>query len=232
MQFKTSISKTINNEHFVRGHNLVQLINKHSFAETMMLLLRGDLPTKNEAKFLEKLLIASSENGVEAPSLYSPRISVASGNSFHVALAAGILAIGEHHGGAGEACAEILASLKNPKEIVSENKIIPGFGHKIYKNSDPRTTALYAEAKKMKLSCKFFNKAYAIEKELENSKGKKLPLNIDGALAAGILELKLDPRLGKAIFIMARIVGMSAHVLEELNQKNSYRRLEEGDVEN
>ncbi len=232
MQFKTKISKTENGEHFVRGHNLVGLIEKYSWAEVMILLLRGSLPTKNEAKFLENILIAASENGVEAPSLYAPRISTASGNSFNAALAAGILAIGTSHGGAGEACAELLASSKTPKEIVAENKIIPGFGHKIYKNSDPRATALYEAAKKLKLSCQYFDKAYDIEKELAETKNKKLPLNIDGALAAGILELKLDPRLGQAIFIIARIVGMSAHVIEEQTQKNSYYRLEEKDTKN
>ncbi len=230
MQFKTKISKTENNEHFVRGHNLVELIEKYSWAEVIILLLRGDLPTKNEAKFLENILVAASENGIEAPSLYAPRVSLASGNSFNVALAAGILAIGNKHGGAGEACAELLASTKTPKEIVAENKIVPGFGHKIYKDADPRATALYAQAKKLKLPCEYFDKAYAVEKELENSKNKKLPLNIDGALAAGMLELKLDPRLGQAIFIIARIVGMSAHILEEQTQKNSYYRLEKKDL--
>ncbi len=232
MKFKTSISKTKNGAHSIRGYDLAALVEKNSFAETAMLLLRGDLPAKAEAKFLESLLVAASENGIEAPSLYVPRVVAASGNQFHAALAAGILAIGECHGGAGEAAAQLLASGKTAKEIVSQNKIVPGFGHKIYKDADPRVTALYKKAKKLKLSCKYFDLAYGIESELAALKGKKLPLNIDGALAAGMLELKLDPRLGKAIFLIARIVGMSAHVLEEMNQNNSYYRLEEGDVVN
>src|SRR3989338_267704 len=169
MQFKTKISKTENGDHFVREHNLVELIEKYSWAEVIILLLRGDLPTKNEAKFLENMLIASAENGIEAPSLYSPRISTASGNSFNTALAAGILAIGEKHGGAGEACAKLLVSEKTAEEIIAENKTIPGFGHKIYKNADPRVTALYKQVKKLKLSSQYFDKAYSIEKELEKT---------------------------------------------------------------
>ena len=45
-----------------------------------------------------------------------------------------------------------------------------------------------------------------------------------------LLELGFDWRLGKAIFLMGRITGMSAHILEELDQKNSYHRLEETDI--
>ena len=175
------------------------------------------------------MLVASVENGIEAPSLYVPRIVAASGNDFHVALAASCLAIGSKHGGAAEACAMILASDKTTEEIIQG--IVPGFGHKIYKTEDPRATALYNKTKELGFAATYFDKAYAIEKTLETKKGKKLPLNIDGAIAAILLELKLDPRLGKALFMIARIVGASAHILEEMNQKNSYYRLEESDIE-
>lgn len=230
MKFHTKISKTENGKHFVRGHNIVELLSKHSFAEVMLLLLRGDLGTANEAKLLEAMLVASVENGIEAPSLYVPRIVAASGNDFHVALAASCLAIGSKHGGAAEAGAILLASEKTAEAIVEENKIIPGFGHKIYKDADPRATALYEKAKQLGFAATYFEKAYAIEKTLAAKKNKKLPLNIDGAIAATLLELKLDPRLGKALFMIARLVGASAHILEELNQGNSYYRLEGGDV--
>ena len=86
------------------------------------------------------------------------------------------------------------------------------------------------KAKELGFSCKYFHLAYEVEKELAAKKGRKLPLNIDGAIGCVILELGIDVRLGKPLFLISRIVGMSAHVLEEMNQKNSYYRLEEGDV--
>ncbi len=245
MKFKTSISTTKNGEHAIRGHNIVELLSEHSFAEVILLLLRGDLGTANEAKLLEAMLVASVENGIEAPSVYVPRIVAASGNDMHVALAASCLAIGSKHGGAAESCATLLASDKTPDEIVNETKtkprtdptavgsstrVLPGFGHKIYKDADPRTTALYEKTKQLGFAATYFEKGYAIERALAAKKGKKLPLNIDGAIAATLLELKLDPRLGKALFMIARLVGASAHVLEELNQDNSYYRLEESDA--
>jgi citrate synthase len=231
MKFKTNISKTERGKHTVRGYDMLELIQKHSFSETLFLLLRGNFPQEKERQLAEAMLVAAMENGIESPSLYVPRIVAASGNEFHIALAAGMIAIGERHGGAAEKAAELLCSEKSSQDIVREYTIVPGFGHKVYKEEDPRAKTLYVMAQELGFPCKYFEKAYAVEKELAAKKGKKLPLNIDGAIACCMLELGFDARLGKAFFLISRIVGMSAHILEEMNQKNSYYRLEEGDVE-
>lgn len=231
MKFRTRISKTEEGKHIVKGHDLTLLIKERSFAEVIFLLLKGNLPNKKEKDLLEAMLVASVENGIEAPSIFVPRIVAASGNKAHVALAAGMLAIGEKHGGAAEKAAMLFGSGKSAKQIVVEEDIIPGFGHKIYKEEDPRAAALYEKAKELGFSYKSFEFAYDIEKELEKKKGKKLPLNIDGALACSMLELGFDAKLGKSLFLISRIVGMSAHVFEEMEQNNSFYRLEEGDVE-
>ncbi|MBI2644424.1 MAG: citryl-CoA lyase [Candidatus Wildermuthbacteria bacterium] len=234
MKFHTSISKTENGVHVIRGHDLIELMEKHSFVEVIFLLLRGSLPEERERELMETMLVAPVENGLEAPSIFIPRIVASTGNNFHTALAAGVLAIGERHGGAGEAAAQLFSSGKSAVEIVDEyirnKKILPGFGHKIYKEEDPRATAIYKRAKELGFSCRYFELAYAIEQEFAKQKGKKIPLNIDGALAAGLLELGFDARLGKAFFLISRIIGMSAHILEELNQNNPYYRLEESEV--
>lgn len=232
MKFKTKISKTEGTLHSIRGINLLELIEKHSFADVVFLLLRGNLPDGKEATLLEAMLVASVENGLEAPSLFVPRVVAASGNDMHVALASGMLAIGSKHGGAGEQAAMLLASDRTAADIVEQERIIPGFGHKIYKEEDPRALALFEKAKTLGFPCVYFKKAYEIEASLAAKKGKKLPLNIDGAIAAVMLELGFDPRLGKAFFLIARIVAMAAHVKEEMEQENSYYRLDETEVQN
>lgn len=235
MKFKTSISTTTDGRHFIGGVSLVELIEKRSFAEVVFLLLRGNLPTAKEGALFEAMLVAAMENGLEAPSIFVPRVVKASGNAFHVALAAGMLAIGERHGGAGEKAAELFASGKSASEIAEEwmgkGKPVPGFGHKMYKNEDPRAATLYAKAKGLGFACEAFKIAYGLEAEIEARKGKKIPLNIDGAQAACLLELGFDWRLGKALFLMARIVGMSAHVLEETRQDNAFYRLDAEDLQ-
>ena len=232
MKFKTKISKTKDGTHSIRGYNILELIEKHSFVDVIFLLLRGDFPSEKEKALLEAMLVASIENGLEAPSLFVPRVVAASGNDMHVALASGMLAIGSKHGGAAEQAAILFASEKTAADIAEQEHIIPGFGHKIYKEEDPRVTALFEKAKKLGFSCAYFKKAYDIERALAEKKGKKLPLNIDGAIAAVMLELQFDPKLGKALFLIPRIVAMAAHVKEEMEQKNSYYRLDEAEVQN
>lgn len=230
MKFQTKISATKNGEHEIYGRKVLDLMKEHSFVEVLFLLWRGSLPTKQEEELMNVLLVAAAENGIESPSTFVPRISASVGNPMHVALAASALSIGENHGGAGEKSAEILASESSPDEIVASHTVIPGFGHKIYKDEDPRATLIHEKAKELGFSCIFFDRAYAIEKKLAEAKGKKIPLNIDGAMAAAMLELGLNPKFGKALFLIARMVGAASHVAEEMEQGNSYHRLGPEDV--
>lgn len=229
MQFNTKISDDRDGVHAVYGKAVTALMQEATFTEVIFLLFKGVLPTQGERRLLDTMLVAAAEHGVEAPSLYVPRVSVASGNSVHVAMAAGILAIGEVHGGAGEAAANLLARPEGAEDIVAEyltaGKRLPGFGHKVYRAEDPRAKIIYEQAKKTALPLKAFEKAYAIENMLATQKGTTFPLNIDGAFAAGILALGLPPTAAKALFVVARVAGMGAHAIEEAAQSCGYKRL-------
>lgn len=229
LEIESAISKSKNGRHAIRNHDLIKLIEKNSLVDVIFLLWRGNLPKTREAKLLESMLVASVEHGIEAPSLFIPRVVASTGNSMNAALAAAALAVGTRHGGAIEAAATMLtrstAATNIVKEYLATKKTIPGLGHKIYKTEDPRATAIYAKAKKLRLAGRYFRKAYAIERAFKKEKGKHLPLNIDGAIAAGLLELGFDPRLGQAFFVIPRLIGAAAHILEELGSGQSYHRL-------
>ena len=135
MKWKTSISsKTDNGEHVIRGIELDELIEKHSFVATTFLLLTGKLPTEQQEALFNKVLVSMVEHGVVVPSAYMPRVSVSAGNKLHTALAAGVLGIGDHHGGAIEGAAKLLAREESAHDIVAEalanKQRLPGFGHK------------------------------------------------------------------------------------------------------
>lgn len=229
MEFNTNISKTEGGRHEIYGKPLEDLMQNASFTEAIFLLFGGRMPTSGEKSLLDALLVAAVEHGIEAPSIYVPRISVASGNSVHVGMAAGVLAIGDAHGGAGEAAAVMLARSEDAAALVSEyvaaGKRMPGFGHMIYKDVDPRARIIFEKAKAAGLPLAHFEKAYAVEAELEAAKGKKLPLNIDGAFASAALTLGFSPESARALFVIARTAGMGAHAIEEQGQKNGYYRL-------
>src|SRR4029453_4206256 len=88
---------------WIRGYDITQLMRQAGFVETVFLLHRGRLPTDAERRLLDALLVASGGPGAGAPSCAAARLA-ASGNraSLSAAVAAGILAIGDEHGGAAE----------------------------------------------------------------------------------------------------------------------------------
>jgi len=231
MKFKTKISKTIEGKHYLKNKCLEELIENYSFLDLFFLLLRNDLPQEKEKKFLESILIASVEHGISTPSIFVPRIVASVGNPFNTALAASILSTGNNHGGAIEKLSYILKSGKSAAEIVRELDVIPGFGHQVYKQEDPRAKAIFKKAKELGFAGKYFELVFEIEKELEKKKGKKIPLNIDGAIAAGILELGFSPEISNFFFVFPRLLGATAHILEEFEQGNKYYRLQETDIE-
>ena len=234
MKWSTAVSIHKEGKLYVRGQELNKLIGKASFSEMIFFILKGKMPKENERKLLDAILVSSLEHGVEVPSAYVPRVIVSTGNQMNTALAGGLLAIGDYHGGAIEKSAMNLQSKQSAKAIVKEaisnKERIAGLGHKIYKETDPRSEVLFKYAKTLKLRGKFFDKAQEIAREFEKQSGKKLVLNVDMAMAAAISELGFDYRLGKAFFCLGRLPGMIAHTYEELTEEKPYRRFEEGDV--
>jgi citryl-CoA lyase len=234
MKWKTAISTHKDNELYIRGQALRTLVEKHTFAEVVFLLLGGRMPSAQEATMLNMVLVSCVEHGIEAPSAFSARVSASVGNPLHVALAAGMLATGEWHGGAIENAARYVQSNETPETIVASVRArgerLPGFGHKIYKDKDPRAEMLLEEAKKLGVAGRGVERARALETQLAQQSGKHLPLNIDGAIAAIITDLGFDWRLGNAFFLLGRAPGIIAHAYEETVNEKPYRRIDESDV--
>jgi len=187
---------------------------------------------------INAILVASIDHGVEAPSTTVTRITASCGVPLSTAVASGVSAIGDAHGGAIEKAARIFQETiekgKAASEVVEKARFkserIPGFGHKIY-DTDPRTTALLKVAQKNGFHGKYVKLALEIESDLEKEVGKNLCLNIDGITAALMSEMVFDWRLGKGFFIIGRIGGLVAHAHEEMTREKPVRRISEEEVE-
>lgn len=235
-KWKTAITEIKRGEIRVRGYDIREMMEKLSFSDVVFLIMKGELPTKEESEMMRAILVSSIDHGVTPPSVLSARSVLSGGNPLNSAVAGGILAIGDVHGGAIERCARILQDWARrtdeissvAKELVSEfiykRRRIPGFGHRLHE-TDPRTVKLFQIAKDLNFFGKHMELAQAIEVELGNSLGRKLPINVDGAIAAVISDMKFDWRLGKGFFLISRVPGLVAHAYEELTRERPMRKL-------
>ena len=236
MEWKTKISKINEKEEIIRGFKLDDLIGKISFSEMVFILLQGRKPLKNEAELMSAILVAAAEHGLNSPSTLNTRITTSTTENISQALASGILTIGKHHGGAIEGLAKILQENKSKtakdivKEFINKKERIPGYGHKIYKNEDPRAVRLFKITKELNIYGNYIKLVLDIQKELEKQTGKILCLNIDGCIAALISELKFNWRIANMFFILPRILGLTAHYQEEITEEKPYRRLNGNEV--
>ena len=227
---ETGISQVFPDRILVRGHNVVDLAQNHSFGDVLYLLLRGKLPPGQEGRLMEAMLVLMAEHSINAPSIHAARTVASCGSPVQTALAAGISAIGEHHGGAGEACARLLqeavsaAPTEADLDAVARGIVtsarqrgerLPGFGHRFH-DPDPRAVYLLALAQELGIAGRHTALAQTLVRVLHAETGRGLPLNVDGALAALISDMGFDWRLGKGFFIVARTAGLLAHVHEEM----------------
>jgi citryl-CoA lyase len=235
-KWRTAITQHVGHETYIRGYRLLDLVGNLSFAQAIYLILKGELPTEKESKMMEAMLVSVIDHGIAPPSAIAARAVASGGNSLNVGVAAGVLAFGSAHGGALEDAMKFIQegvkSGRSVEEIVKEylenKKPIPGYGHRYYKEFDPRTKRLMDIAKELGFygpHCKF---AEDVEEEISRQKGKRLVLNVDGAIAAIASEMGFDWRLGKGFFIIGRVPGLVAHVYEELTTEKPFsKRLDE-----
>jgi len=180
--------------------------------------------------------VATIDHGPTPPSVLAARTVASAGNPLNAAIAGGVLAIGDTHGGAIEEAARILQywaeRTGKPEELAEElldalkagGKRMPGFGHQLHE-TDPRTIKLFDMAEETGVFGKHVKLCLAIESALEERLGKKLPININGAVAAVLSDMGFDWRLGKGIFVVSRVPGLLAHAFEEMTRERPMRKL-------
>jgi citrate synthase len=223
----------------VRGHDVLDLMRRSTFTDLIYLLHHDRLPTPAERQLIDAILIGVADHGPGAPSSAAARIA-ASGNrqSLAAAIAAGVLTIGDEHGGAGSGCMELIAEgLERARrdnrtfdlvaaDLVGEAKAtktrLPGFGHRVHSTIDPRVAVLFQMAEENRLAGDGIRFARALEQAISAAL-KPIPLNIDGALAAILVDLGLPSMVGKLLFIVGRTAGLSAEVLEEYTREKPMR---------
>jgi citrate synthase len=246
VKWKTAITKVEPNRIVTRGYPQDELIGNVQFSSVVFLLMKGKMPSEAQGKMMDAILTACVDHGVTPPSSQASRVVASGGVPMPTAIAAGLMSIGDFHGGAiekgalflqegvkrmkeeGKSSNEMAAILV--KESKEKGKRILGFGHRIH-TDDPRTKKLLLLAEELGMAKEHVALSKAIAVELENTLGKKLPINVDGCVAALISDMGFDWRLGKAFFVIGRTAGLTAQVYEEISREKPMRRMWSADVE-
>jgi citrate synthase len=231
--WSTAVSRIRPGEILLRGYPVEQLIGQLSFAETIWLMLRGDLPTRAQGQLLEAALVAAVDHGPQAPSIAAARMAATCGLGLNNAVATGVNLLGDVHGGAGQQCMEVLAGLDRAAtegtdldeaavRLVADYRAtrrhIPGFGHRFHPR-DPRRDVLVGLVGKAVEASEApgwaLRVGLALERALAEGRSRPVPMNIDGATAIVYSELGFPPELGRGLFVLSRSVGILSHAWEE-----------------
>jgi citrate synthase len=209
-----------------------------TFTDTIFLLHQGRLPSTPERTLLDAILTGVADHGSGAPSCAAARLA-ASGNrqGISAAVAAGLLAVGDDHGGAGLGCMEMIAAglalaateglsidaaaTRMVEQARAQNRRLPGFGHRVH-TTDPRTAILFDLARQGGIAADGVAFVTATEKAVA-AIVKPLPINIDGALAAVLHDMGFTPAFGRFVFLIGRVAGLTAEVAEELTRERPMR---------
>lgn len=95
-------------------------------------------------------------------------------------------------------------------------RAIPGYGHPLHKDGDPRVTRLFEVAREQGTKLRYIELAQAIEGEIEGVTGKALKLNVSAAIPAVLLGAGFPAEALRGVPLLARTAGLIAHLAEEM----------------
>ena len=244
-EWYTSITDIGPNKIAPRGVPIEELMGNTTFGGVVYLLLTGNKPSEAVSKFMDVVLVSSVDHGVTPPSALAAMNAASTGAPLNAAIASGVLAVNRFHGGAIEGCMKVINRIiakteesglsmdDAAQEVLKEEKAagrrVPGYGHRVH-TADPRTARLLELAEELKLKGKGIETSDVLGNAIEKQLGKKLPLNVDGAIAACLVDLGIEPALANAFFIISRVPGLVAHAIEENNTQKPMRKIIQGDA--
>lgn len=222
----TSDAETIT----VRGRDLCdELIGRIGFTEYFWLLVTGDMPSEMQRRMMDACLAAIAEHGL-VPSVQAARMTLAAGpEAWQGAMAAGLLGMGSVVAGSSEEAGRFLhsvledagegdleaAAVSALERLKAARAKVPGLGHPQHAGGDPRANRLLALADELAVSGRYVAALRMLGDHAPGIINRPLPINVSGAIPAVILDAGWPLEAIKAVPLLARAAGLSAHLYEE-----------------
>ncbi len=206
-----------------KGLPLVESDSGLSFAGNLLYLINAEIPSGVQERAMDVSLILYAEHEFNA-STFTARVVTSTMSDMHSAIVAAVGALkGPLHGGANERVLEVLEEVGSPqnaetwvREALAQKRRIMGFGHRVYKDGDPRAVILHdfcADLARAAGNTALEQIADTIERVVGEEKG--LPPNLDWPSARLYKYLGLEVDLYTPLFVASRVAGWAAHVIEQ-----------------
>ena len=216
-----------------KGQEIIEPDPKLGFCENFFNMCFGTIPSPEVIKAFDVSMTLYAEHSFNA-STFTSRVITSSLSDMHGAVVGGIASLkGPLHGGANEAVAHMLMEVKEPENAekfilnkIKNKELIMGFGHRVYRNGDSRvptmteyyykTAAYYKNEKLPKIS-----------KILEDTmfREKNIKPNLDFPAGPTYYLMGFDIDFFTPIFIVSRITGWCAHIMEQFSSNKLIRPL-------
>jgi len=225
-EWETAITEVGRNKLATYGIPQEEIIREFSYEEMVFLLLTGRRPNETERTLLRSVIVSHVSHGITGQSTLAVRMAADTGASFLHALIAGFsTGAGRYHQGGLEATMREMIELQGIPDLSLESAILDalkqgkrlmGFGHRFHKDFDPRAETLVQIADEIGHRGAYFLRMKAIRDIVHREKG--VPMNIEAAGGAILLDLGVAPEVAHIIIIIGRAPMFAAAYMERLNE--------------
>jgi citrate synthase len=220
------------------GRDLARdLIGKTTFGALAYELMTLTPPTPQQARLFEAVLVALADHGFTPTAIAARLTYLSAPDALQGALAAGLLGGGSRFLGVTEDTGAFLAAtLAGAAELPNSDTewdelarsavrarreaggFVPGLGHHLHKNGDPRTPVIIAIAREEDVYGPHLALFEAIGRVAPEVLGKQLPLNGAGVCGAALADLGIPLELLRGVALLSRCAGLLGHLAEELRR--------------
>ncbi len=244
---RTWIGGATRDEIHVAGRDLPsEIMGRLTLTELAYLLVTKREPTPQQTRLLDAVFVSLADHGLTPSALAARLTYTGAPEAIQGAVAAGLLGAGSVFLGPAGDTAQFLydalqdnvdgaprrdgapadaddATLRGIAEVAvdarrAKGERVPGLGHPVHKDEDPRTPRLYAIAAEEGLLGPHLRLLTLVAAVNEERSGKHLPVNGAGAGGAALVDLGLPPGSARGVVLIARTAGLVAHLVEEAEQ--------------
>ncbi len=216
-----------------KGKKIIKPKKELSFSENFFYMCFGKIPQKEIVKAFDVSLILYAEHSFNV-STFTARTITSSLSDIYSAITGAIASLkGPLHGGANEEVMNMMKKIKTPNKAKSwlidnlnKKQVVMGFGHRVYKSGDSRVPTMkkyFLKVSKLKKDKNLYKISEIIEKEMIEK--KNIHPNLDFPTGPTYHLMGFDTDFFTPIFVIARITGWSAHIIEQYASNKLIRPL-------